>query len=166
MSVQDAADRHVEHWRDHWLDIPFDPAVEAAAVRVGRIAHSFKEALVAAAAEVGIQVHEYETLHSLMIRDTPGHATPTELADDTKVSPAGITGRLDSMEKAGWIRRVPSLIDRRRIDVEITKEGLALWRRAMDMRGHAEAELFSVLSGRELATLNRLLKKLTVAIER
>lgn len=165
MSPRDAADRHVEHWRDHWLDIPFDPAVEAAAVRVGRIAHSFKDALVAAATEVGIQVHEYETLHSLMVRDTPGHATPTELAEDTHVSPAGITGRLDSMERAGWVRRVPSLADRRRIDVEITRDGLALWRRAMDMRGSAETDLFSVLSPRELATLNRLLKKLTLTLE-
>lgn len=165
MSAQDAADRHVEHWSDHWLDIPFDPAVEAAAVRVGLIAHSFKEALASAAAEVGIQVHEYETLHSLMIRDTPGHATPTELAEDIHVSPAGITGRLDSMERAGWVRRVPSLADRRRIDIEITREGLALWRRAMDMRGSAETDLFGVLSARELATLNRLLKKLTLTLE-
>ncbi|MGN6250595.1 MAG: MarR family winged helix-turn-helix transcriptional regulator [Marmoricola sp.] len=165
MSAQDAADRHVEHWRDHWLDIPFDPAIEAATVRVGQIAQSFKEALAAASAEVGIQVHEYETLHALMIRDTPGHATPTELAEDTHVSPAGITGRLDSMERAGWVRRVPSLADRRRIDVEITREGLALWRRAMDSRGSAETDLFSVLTQRDLATLNRLLKKLTLTLE-
>jgi hypothetical protein len=42
---------------------------------------------------------------------------------------------------------------------------MAIWRRAMDIRGHAEDDLAEALTERELATLNRLLKKVTVRSE-
>ena len=42
---------------------------------------------------------------------------------------------------------------------------MKIWREAMDLRGHAEDELATVLTRKELATLNRLLKKMTLRIE-
>ncbi|MGI5183474.1 MarR family winged helix-turn-helix transcriptional regulator [Dactylosporangium sp. CA-152071] len=162
---QDFADRHVARWRDHWIDIPFDDAIEAATVRLARISRHFRDTIQTAAAEVGLQQFEYETLHHLMVRDTPGHASPRALADDLGVSPAGMTGRLDTLEKAGYIKRTPSPTDRRSVDIEATTAGVAIWRRAMMLRGRAEEELLGALSERELATLNRLLKKLTTATE-
>lgn len=163
--AEDFADRHVARWRDHWIDTPFDDEVEAATVRLGRIERYFKDSTQAAVAEVGLQDFEYRTLHMLMIRDTPGHASPRALARDLGVSPAGMTGRLDGLEKAGYIRRTASTTDRRRVDIEATKAGVEVWRRAMALRGKAEEELFAVLSAKELGTLNRLLKRLTLTIE-
>jgi DNA-binding MarR family transcriptional regulator len=162
---QDFADRHVARWRDHWIDLPFDDKIETATVRLARIARYFRECTQAAVTEVGLQHFEYETLHTLMIRDTPGHASPRALAEDLGVSPAGMTGRLDTLEKAGYIKRTPSATDRRSVDIEATTAGVAIWRRAMQLRGRAEEELFGVLSEKELAGLNRALKKLTTAIE-
>lgn len=49
--------------------------------------------------------------------------------------------------------------------VEVTRPGLEIWRRAMAIRGEAENDLAEALSERELATLNRLLKKVTVRSE-
>ncbi|WP_327000620.1 MarR family transcriptional regulator [Dactylosporangium sp. NBC_01737] len=161
----DFADLHVARWRDHWIDIPFDDQIEAATVRLSRIARFFRDSSQTASAEVGLQQFEYETLHQLMIRDTPGHASPRALAEDLGVSPPGMTGRLDTLEKAGYIKRTPSPTDRRSVNIEATTAGVAVWRRAMLLRGHAEMELLGALSERELATLNRLLKKLTTAIE-
>ena len=163
--AEDWTDRHVARWRDHWLDFDFDEQVEAAFVRVGRIARYLRQAKQRAVAEVGLTDFEYDTLHVLMIRDTPGSASPTELAAELGVSGAGMTGRLDGLERAGWIRRIPSVEDRRRVIVEVTKAGIAIWRRAMDIRGDAENDLAGALSERELATLNRLLKKVTVRTE-
>jgi DNA-binding MarR family transcriptional regulator len=162
---QDFADRHVARWRDHWIDIPFDDKIETATVRLARIARHFRESTHTAVTEVGLQHFEYETLHLLMIRDTPGHASPRALAEDLGVSPAGMTGRLDTLEKAGYIKRTPSTTDRRSVNIEVTTAGVAVWRRAMFLRGRAEEELLGVLSERELASLNRLLKKLTTVIE-
>ena len=162
---EDWTDRHVARWRDHWLDIAFDDQVEAAFVRVGRIDRYLRQAKQRAVAEVGLTDFEYDTLHVLMIRDTPGSASPTELAGELDVSGAGMTGRLDGLEKAGWIRRIPSVDDRRRVIVEVTKAGIEVWRRAMDIRGEAENDLADALTERELATLNPLLKKVTVRSE-
>lgn len=163
--AEDFADQHVARWRDHWIDIPFDDAVEAATVRLSKISRFFRDTTQAAAADVGLQDFEYRTLHSLMIRDTPGHATPGVLAQELGVSPAGMTGRLDGLEQAGYISRTPSSEDRRRVDIEATKAGVAIWREAMARRGRAEQDLFKTLQPKELATLNRLLKRLTTTIE-
>lgn len=163
--AEDWTHRHVERWRDHWLDIAFDDQVEAAFVRVGRIDRYLRQAKQRAVAEVGLTDFEYDSLHSLMIRDTPGSASPTELAAELGVSGAGMTGRLDGLERAGWIRRIPSVDDRRRVIVEVTKAGIAIWRRAMDIRGDAENDLADALTERELATLNRLLKKVALRSE-
>ena len=115
--------------------------------------------------EVGLQDHEYETLHLLMIRDTPGHATPTALATDLGISNAGMTGRLDSMQAAGWVRRTASAEDRRRVDIEVTEAGAAIWRRAMDLRGDEENRVVGALSASDRTRLAALLKKLTLDVE-
>jgi DNA-binding MarR family transcriptional regulator len=163
---KDAADLHVERWRDHWvLDHEFDDAVEAMTVRIANIQRHFQETTKTSVASVGLTDGEYDTLHALMIRDTPGHASPGSLAERTRTSNAGMTGRLDSMEKKGWIKRMPGRTDRRRVDVEITRAGMKIWNEAMHLRGTAEDDLAAALTPRELATLNRLLKKMTLRLE-
>lgn len=161
----DWADRHVARWRDHWIDISFDDDIEAITVRVSRVTKALQKAKQDAAREVGLQDFEYETLHVLMIRDTPGRAAPSELAEDLAISNAGMTGRLDTMEKAGWIQRRADPADRRRVHVEATRAGITVWRRAMELRGRQEDALLSVMTPDERHTLAALLKRLTLEIE-
>lgn len=161
----DRAERHVERWRDHWVDIAFDDEVELLTVRVAEVVGHLRRAKRLALAEVGLQDFEYETLHTLMIRDTPGLASPGALARDLGVSNAGMSGRLEAMETAGWLRRHPVADDRRRVAVEVTRDGAALWRRAMALRGTAEEDLVTALTREELVEVNRLLRKLTLHIE-
>jgi DNA-binding MarR family transcriptional regulator len=163
--TDDAADRHVARWRDHWIDVPFDPEVEGVVVRIGLLMRYLRTTKEEAAAKVGLQGFEYDTLHSLMIRDTPGIASPGSLAGDLGVSPAGISGRLDSLEQAGYLQRAQGPDDRRKIVVEVTAAGADVWRRAMAMRGEAEKDLVGALSNAERKTLNRLLKKLMLTID-
>lgn len=161
----DWADRHVARWRDHWIDISFDDDIEAITVRVSRVTKALQEAKREAAREVGLQDYEYETLHVLMVRDTPGRAAPSELAEDLGLSNAGMTGRLDTMEAAGWIRRTTDAADRRRVQVEATRDGISVWRRVMALRGQQEDRLLGVLTPTERHTLAGLLKRLTLEIE-
>jgi DNA-binding MarR family transcriptional regulator len=162
---EDWADRHVERWRGHWIDLDFDDDVEAITVRIERLTKYFRRAKQEAVAEVGLQDFEYDTLHVLMIRDTPGQASPTALADDLGISNAGMTGRLDTLERAGWIQRRADPHDRRRVHIEATKAGSRIWRQAMRLRGRAETELLAVLTPDRRATLAGLLKELTLTIE-
>lgn len=165
MEREDWADRHVARWRDHWIDVHFEDDVEAIVVRIGRLTKHFRAVKQEAVQGAGLQDFEYDTLHVLMIRDTPGQASPSALAADLEISNAGMTGRLDALEKAGWIQRRASADDRRRVDVEITRQGAEVWRRAMELRGEGEDEVVHVLSARERATLAALLKKMTLSVE-
>jgi len=162
---EDWADRHVARWRDHWIDITFEDDVEAIVVRIERLTKHFRAVKQEALVGAGLQDFEYDTLHLLMIRDTPGHASPSALAADLKISNAGMTGRLDALERAGLIQRTAAADDRRRVDVEVTRAGVASWRRAMALRGQGEDEVVHVLSTDERATLAALLKKLTLSVE-
>lgn len=162
---EDWADRHVERWRDHWVDVDFDDEVEAISVRILRLRKHLSRAKQQAVAEVGLQDFEYDTLHALMIRDTPGQASPSVLAEDLGISNAGMTGRLDSLERSGWLQRSSDAEDRRRVHVEVTKAGTDIWRRAMRLRGRAEDELFGVLTPEQRHTLAALLKELTLRTE-
>jgi DNA-binding MarR family transcriptional regulator len=161
----DWADRHVARWRDHWIDVAFDDEVEAIIVRIDRIVRYFRRTKQEAVAEAGLQDSEYDTLHHLMIRDTPGQANPSDLAADLGISNAGMTGRLDSLERAGYLQRRTSPEDRRRVHVEVTKAGIEVWRLAMGLRGRAEEELIGELSVEERGELARLLKRLTLRLE-
>ena len=162
---QDWADRHVAAgattgstspsrttWRRSWCG------------SVGWSA-SFRRTTQEALAEVGLQEFEYDTLHHLMISDTPGLASPSALATSLEISGAGMSGRLDTLEKAGWVRRHASPDDRRRVQVEVTESGTDQWRRAMDLRGRAEDEVVHALDERERAVLAQLLKRMTLSIE-
>lgn len=162
---EDWADRHVARWRDHWIDVAFDDDVEAIMVRIGRLRDHLRATKRTALEEVGLQDFEYDTLHQLMVRDTPGQASPSELAADLGISGAGMTGRLDGLERAGWIQRRASPDDRRRVKVEVTRSGAAIWRKAMGLRGQAEVALTDALTPTERATLAGLLKKMTLAAE-
>jgi DNA-binding MarR family transcriptional regulator len=161
---EDSVDRHVARWRD--LDeITFDDQVEAAATRMTLISKHLKRTSTQAAQAAGLQWFEYETLHALMIRKDSGRATPTELADRLLVSPAGISGRLDGMERNGLLRRVRSETDRRRVDVEITAVGKDRWQHTMRLRGEAEEAMIGVLSRDEQRTLNQLLRRMVIPLE-
>lgn len=163
---QDWADLHVERWRGHWaLDTPFDDDTEAIFIRMGRLVRHLKVVAEQAARAVGLEQYQYETLHHLMVRETPGTASPTQLAEDLGISPAGMTGRLASLEKAGWLRRTTLPDDRRRVVVEITADGARIWRDALALRGRAEDELSGTLSRAERATLAALLKRMTLHLE-
>ena len=163
--AEDDADRHVARWRNHWIDVEFDDTVEAIAARIGTIIRYLRDDKQRSVRAAGLQGFEYDTLHSLMIRDTPGTASPSELATDSDVSPAGMTGRLDTLERAGYIRRRTVEGDRRRVEVEATAKGIRIWRKAMALRGNTEEELIGVLEEPEREQLSSLLRKLTLAIE-
>ncbi|GAA3474984.1 MarR family winged helix-turn-helix transcriptional regulator [Nonomuraea roseola] len=138
--------------------------MEAIITRMQLLVKHVRQAKEAALAAVGIQDFEFETLHRLVSRSSR-QATPSELAGELMLSPAGMTGRIDTLEKAGLVRRVRSEEDRRRVDVELTDKGHELWAAAMAVRATAEAEMLTVLAPEERETLDELLKRMLISVE-
>ncbi|WP_327086437.1 MarR family transcriptional regulator [Nonomuraea sp. NBC_01738] len=158
--MEDSVDRHLARWRGM---APYDERVEGVVTRMQMLVKHLRKIKELALAQVGMQDYEFETLHRLVAGG--GSATPSELAAELLLSPAGITGRLDTLEKAGLVRRVRSVEDRRRVDVELTDRGHELWTEAMAIRGDVEAAMVTVLPVEEQEILDGLLKKLLVRVE-
>lgn len=158
--MEDSVDRHLARWRGK---APFDERVEGIVTRLQFLVKHLAHTKEAALREVGMQDFEFETLHRLVARE--GAATPSELAADLLLSPAGMTGRLDTLERSGLVRRVRSAEDRRRVDVELTPKGHELWMDAMTIRAEVEARMVSALSPADQAVLDGLLKHLLATAE-
>lgn len=57
-----------------------------------------------------------------------------DVARSLNVTPAVVTGLIDRLERRGYVRRVASQFDRRRVHIELTTAG-------EDVRDHAEEQL-------------------------
>ncbi|TYC02991.1 MarR family transcriptional regulator [Micromonospora sp. WP24] len=159
--MPDRADRHVRRWLPVLPDL--DPDVEAAVTRMQLLTRHLRTVKERALADVDLPAHEYDTLHALAGRQ--GRAAPSELAEDLGVAPASITARVDSLVRRGFVERIPSSADRRRVDVALTDAGRAAWRGALDVRGAEEQRLLGVLGPDERRLLSDLLRRVQLAAE-
>jgi DNA-binding MarR family transcriptional regulator len=160
----DSVDRHVEHWKQ---EIPaLDPLVEGVFTRMQMLLRHLKQNRHAELAEHGLESYEYATLHYLGGRG-PGHrATPGEIAAWQQMSPSGITGRLDALEKRGFIRRLPSPADRRKVIVELTEAGRQAWLSTFNPQTNEEAKVLAVLTPDEQQQFDAMLRRMMQAVDR
>ncbi len=75
----------------------------------------------------GLTAAQYNVLNVLVGR--PDGMSQRELGDLLVVDRSNVTGLLDRMEKAGWVRRADDPADRRVYRVTVTASGRALWAR-------------------------------------
>lgn len=108
---------------------------------------------------VGLTAGEFDVLASLM--HLPDHTSkPSTLARNGMLSPAGMTHRLDQLERSGFIERRPDADDRRSTLVVLTRAGEAKAVEAARVHVAAEADLFEALGHRGRRDLRRLLETL------
>ncbi|MFE9957451.1 MarR family winged helix-turn-helix transcriptional regulator [Micromonospora sp. NPDC005299] len=161
MTDRDPVDEHVERWLPVLPDL--DPDVEGAVIRMLLLTRHLREVKDRALAELDLQEKEYGTLHALAGRG--GRAAPSEIAGDLRMAPASITARVDALVRRGYVRRIPSEVDRRRIDVELTDAGRAAWQRAIGVVGDEEHRVLGALTPDERRVLSDLLRRVTLAAE-
>jgi DNA-binding PadR family transcriptional regulator len=82
------------------------------------------------------------------------------------LSRGAMTNRLDRLEAAGLIRRLPDPGDRRRVVVELTDHGRDTYRNAVGVQAKKEALVTAALNDREKVQLNALLRLLMLEFER
>ena len=85
-------------------------------------------------------------------------ASAGKLAADLRLSSGAITNRLDRMEAAGLIRRLPDPNDRRGTLVEPTEKGHHAWDKTVGASARREAAATGVLSQAEKVQLHDLLR--------
>ncbi|MGW8356378.1 MarR family winged helix-turn-helix transcriptional regulator [Streptomyces wedmorensis] len=158
---RDWTDEHVARWQP--VLPALDPVVEGAVTRMKKLSVHFRRVREQSLVDFDLERHEFDTLHKLAGRG--GSAAPSELAQDLDLAPASVSGRLDALEKRGFVRRTQSTTDRRRVVVELTASGRETWLGAMDVLGHEEYRLLGVLDPAERSLLNDMLRRIMVEAE-
>ena len=142
-------------------EIPnLDPLTEGIVERLQILAKRFNQSLDATLEQFGLEHRTYHLLGKLRSVGPPYRRTPGQLADDMHLSSGAMTNRLDRMEEAGLIRRLPDPSDRRGQLIEPTDAGHAAWNQAVGTQAEQEALIASTLSRHEREELHRLLRKL------
>jgi DNA-binding MarR family transcriptional regulator len=77
-----------------------------------------------------------------------------------------MTNRLDRLERAGLVRRLPDPTDRRGIQVELTEKGDKTYVAAFAVQAEKEKIVTAGLKPNEKRELNALLRHLMIAFEK
>lgn len=158
---------HVDKFLEHLEGIPdLDYDVEGIAERIVGLEKRFKRALEGTLVEHGLSLGEWRVLGALRNESNPHQCSPGWLASELELSSGAMTNRLDKLEAAGFIRRVPDPNDRRGIRIELTEQGGQVWIESTNAQARKESLVAGALSKKEQAELNMLLRKLMLSFER
>lgn len=158
----DAVDAIVAQWRRERPDLD----LEAMAI-FGRIHRTSKLAgrqLKDVFAPYGLALSDFDVVATLRRSGAPFELSPKQLSATLMLTSGGLTGRLDKLERAGLVRRLPDPNDRRGLRIQLTDEGKRVADESVTDEIVALAQVLdSALSQRERNELDRLLTKLHTA---
>ena len=106
----------------------------------------------------GLTGAQYNVLALLAAHE--GGISQRELSDLLVVDRSNVTGLLDRMEKAGWVRRADNPADRRAYRVLLTAAGRRMWDRARPGYHEAVRQVVGQLGEREARTVVEALWRL------
>jgi DNA-binding MarR family transcriptional regulator len=116
-------------------------------------------------ARFGLNRGEVGALSALRIAGPPHRLSPTRLGRGLMLSSAGVTSRIDRLERRGLVRRISDPDDRRGVIVELTDEGLEVVDAAVAAVAISDRQLLERLDENESAQLEALLRKLLGGLE-
>jgi DNA-binding MarR family transcriptional regulator len=134
-------------------------------MRVQQLAHHFDEARESEMGALGLRPGWIDVLAALRREGSPYRLSPTVLTSSARLSSGGMTSRLDRLEEAGVVRRVPDPGDRRGVLVELTPEGRRIADTAMNEYGALAERLLAPLPARERRSLGEGMSRLLTALE-
>jgi|SRR5436190_4014567 len=161
---QDHIDRFLDSIRDVLPMV--DLEVEGLVDRISGLSRRFHRALDETLTEFNLDHAEWKLLGMLTRRGEVHRSSPGKLAKLMELSSGAMTNRLDRLEEAGLIRRLPDPDDRRAIQVEATDEGRKLYEATVGVQAKKEEFVTSALSESEKKQLNALLRRLMLEFER
>ena len=113
----------------------------------------------------GLNRGDVGVLSALRIAGPPNHLSPTQLFKGLMLSSAGITSRLDRLERRGYVKRTPHPSDRRGVLVELTATGRKVLEQAVAADAAGEQGLLASLAKDDKRAMAALLKKLLAGLE-
>jgi len=160
----DHVDRFLGEIRDE-LPEGLDLAVEGIVDRVRGIDSRIRRMLDETLEQYDLSSGDWKVLCSLRWAGKPHRRSAGDLARIADLSSGAMTNRLDQLEEAGLVRRVPDPDDRRGVLVELTAKGRRLHQEAIGVQAEKEALLAAALTEREKERLNDLLRRVMRVLE-
>jgi len=113
----------------------------------------------------GLNRGEVGVLGALLLAGSSQRLSPTQLFKGLMLSSAGITSRLDRLERRGYVKRTPHPSDRRGVLVELTAAGRKVLEQAVAADAAGEQGLLASLAKDDKRAMAALLKKLLAGLE-
>ena len=159
----DTTDRVLSGWEET------RPDLEVGALQVTARLSRIGPLLVRRQEEVfdrfGLSRGEVGALSALRISGPPYRLSPTRLAKGLMLSSAGITSRIDRLERRGLVRRLDDPDDRRGVIIELTDDGREVVDEAVAALATSDRQLLERLDPQEVEQLEGLLRKVLALLE-
>jgi DNA-binding MarR family transcriptional regulator len=158
-------------WTDSLLDrladnrSPKEVEPYQVTARISRVGLHISRMQEEAFGRFGLNRGEVGVLGALLLAGPKQQLSPTQLFKGLMLSSAGITSRLDRLERSGYVKRTRHPNDRRGVLVELTVAGRKVFEQAVSADASREKDLVASLTREEQRTLAALLKKLLGSLE-
>jgi DNA-binding MarR family transcriptional regulator len=161
---KDWTDSLLERWAEvHAGAAAMEPYQVTA--RISRVALHVARLQEDSFGKFGLNRGEVGVLSALRLAAPKQQLSPTRLFKGLMLSSAGITSRLDRLERRGYVKRTRHPEDRRGVIVELTESGREVLDQAVGADIDGERNLVAGLSPAERRSLGALLKKLLASLE-
>jgi DNA-binding MarR family transcriptional regulator len=154
---RDWIDEVVERWSALQPGIPADAYHVTG--RISRIAARVAERQDEVFGRHGLNRGDVGVLSALRTAPAPHRLSPTQLFRGLMLSSAGMTKRLDRLEKRGLVKRTSNPKDRRGVTIQLTEEGRRIVAKAVAENTKNEVALLTGLNQKERRLLGDLLRK-------
>ena len=153
---RDSLDDSLEIWAREIPDL--DPVTEGIIERIQILSFNVNQAMEETLASYALDRRSFQLLGKLRRHGAPYRVSAGKLAAELRLSSGAMTNRLDRMEAAGLVRRLPDPDDRRGTLIEPTDAGHKAWDETVGESARREAQFSSVLTAAEKEKLHDLLR--------
>ena len=161
--TDDFTDRLLDRWDTARPDLGVGALqVTARLARIGPYLERRQEAVFN---NFGLSRGEVGMLSALRTAGPLHRLSPTRLSHGLMLSSAGVTSRLDRLERREFVRRLPDPDDRRGVIVELTDQGAEIVDAAVAALAVSDRRLLERFDPQEIATLEGLLRKVLASLE-
>jgi len=151
----------IDEWMSSWAaDLPVDFEVEGIVERIQFLHKRMKRMLEETLVEFDLNIGEWGVLSALWNSGEPFRSSPGYLAKRAELTTGAMTNRLDGLEAAGLVQRLPDPDDRPGVIVELTPKGRKLWERTVRPQAAKDQFVASALNEAERKQLNKLLRRM------
>jgi DNA-binding MarR family transcriptional regulator len=157
----DPVDKILSQWRQERPDLDVSPM--GIIGRIIRLAKHLEQAIQETFSEFGLTIGEFDVLATLRRSGCPYQLSPTELFNTLMVSSGTMTYRIDRLEQAELVQRIPDLSDRRGTQIKLTDKGFDIIEKAVEAHVVNEHRILNGLDVTEREVLTQLLRKLLVS---